>query len=80
MYDYDSGKISYGEYETDAYNLFVVEDAETIQYAVTGVVKISHGDRVLHEQTPVEFGLSFDGSADPPGRGKMRYWEETVSK
>ncbi len=80
MYDYDSGKIRYGEYETDAFNLFVVEDAENIHFAVSGAVKITRGDRVLHEQLQVEFGLNFDGSPDLPGRGKMRYWEETVRR
>jgi hypothetical protein len=78
MYDYESGKISYGEYETDAYHLFVVEDAESIHYAVTGAVKVSKAGRVLHEQYPAEFGLNFDGSPDVPGVGKLRYWEETV--
>lgn len=80
MYDYDSGKIRYGEYETDAYHLFVVEDAERIHYAMTGAVKLKYRDRVLHEQLPAEFGLNFDGSPDQPGVGKLRYWEEEVRK
>ncbi|MGA7305726.1 MAG: hypothetical protein WBW88_12680, partial [Rhodothermales bacterium] len=54
MYDYESGKARYDDYETDAYNLFVVEDADSIDYAVSGVVKIKKGDRVLHEQFPAE--------------------------
>jgi hypothetical protein len=78
MYDYESGKVTYGDYETDAFNVFVVEDEESIHYAITGAVRIRKGDRVLHEQYPVEFGLSFDGSPDPPGTGKLRYWEESV--
>ncbi|NND72722.1 MAG: hypothetical protein HKN43_14190 [Rhodothermales bacterium] len=80
MYNYESGKVSYGEYETDAYHLFVVEDDETLHFAVSGVVKIKKGDRVLHEQFPAEFGLAFDGSPDKPGIGKLRYWEEEVEK
>ena len=64
----------------DAFHLFVVEDPETIHYAVSGAVKIKRGDRVLHEQFPAEFGLNFDGSPDVPGTGKLRYWEETVSR
>ncbi|MGA7304714.1 MAG: hypothetical protein WBW88_07550, partial [Rhodothermales bacterium] len=68
------------DYETDAYNLFVVEDADSIDYAVSGVVKIKKGDRVLHEQFPAEFGLAFDGSPDKPGVGKLRYWEERVPR
>ncbi|NNE35474.1 MAG: hypothetical protein HKN13_09565 [Rhodothermales bacterium] len=80
MYNYESGKVTYGDYETDAYHLFVVEDDQSIHFAVTGVVKIMKSGRVLHEQFPAEFGLAFDGSPDMPGVGKMRYWEETVGK
>ena len=80
MYEYESGKVNFGDYETDAYHLFVVEDEQSIQFAVSGVVKISRNGRVLHEQLPAEFGLAFDGSPDAPGVGKLRYWEETVEK
>ena len=79
MYDYESGKTQYGEYETDAYHLFVVEDSDTIQYAISGAVRIKKGDRVLHEQYGAEHGLNFDGSPDQLGVGKVRYWEEEVS-
>ncbi|HEY5565569.1 MAG TPA: hypothetical protein VIL33_08260, partial [Rhodothermia bacterium] len=80
MYDYESGKVRYDDYETDAFHLFVVEDQDSIDYAISGAVKITKGDRVLHEQFPVQFGLSFDGSPDPPGVGKLRYWEAKVSR
>jgi hypothetical protein len=80
MYTYDSGKVQYGDYETDAYHLFVVEDRKSIHYAISGAVKITYKDRVLHEQLPVEFGLNFDGSPDLPGVGKFRYWEERAEK
>lgn len=80
MYTYDSGKVRYGDYETDAYHLFVVEDAKSIHYAITGAVKITYNGRVLHEQVPSRFGLNFDASPDQPGVGKLRYWEEEVPK
>lgn len=79
-YDYDSGKTRYGDYETDAYHLFVVETDKKIHYAMTGAVKIKYKDRVLYEQFPAEFGLNFDGSPDLPGVGKLRYWEEEIAK
>ena len=79
-YTYDSGKTRYGDYETDAYNLFAVETADKIHYAMIGAVKIKYKDRVLHEQFPADFGLNFDGSPDQPGVGKLRYWEQEVSK
>ena len=80
MYTYDSGKVQYGDYETDAYHLFVVEDAKKIHYAITGAVRITNKGQVLHEQFPAKFGLNFDGSPDPQGVGKLRYWEEEVAK
>ena len=80
MYTYDSGKTRYGDYETDAYHLFVVEEKDRLHYAISGAVQIRYKDRVLHKQFPAEFGLNFDGSPDAPGTGKMRYWEETVAK
>ena len=80
MYTYDSGKVRYGDFETDAYHLFVVEDAQKIHYTITGAVKIKYKDRVLHEQYPSEFSLNFDGSPNLPGVGKLRYWEEEVIK
>ncbi|MCG8606614.1 hypothetical protein MJD09_16725 [bacterium] len=80
MYTYDSGKVRYGDYETDAYHLFVVEDTQSIHYAITGAVKITHRGEILHEQFPAKFGLNFDGSPDEPGTGKLRYWEEEVKK
>jgi hypothetical protein len=80
MYDYESGKTVYGEYETDAHNLLVVEDRTSIDYAMVDGVKVRRGDRVLHEQAPVEFNLNFDGTAPLPGRGKVRFWEERLTK
>jgi hypothetical protein len=80
MYDYNSGKTKYGDYETDAYHTFIVEDSKNIHFAITGAVKIKYKDNVLHEQFPAEFGLNFDGSPDLPGVGKLRYWEEKVKK
>lgn len=79
-YNYDSGKTRYGDYETDAYNLFAVETADKIHYAMIGAVKIKYKDRVLHEQFPADFGLNFDGSPDLPGVGKLRYWQQEVTK
>jgi len=80
MYDYESGKIRYGEFETDGYNLFVVEDARVIDYTMVGGVKITRLGKTLHEQPPVLSGLRFDGSPDGEGVGKLRYWRATVPK
>ncbi len=80
MYTYESGKASYGPYETDAYHLFVVEDGKTIDYVMAGGVKITYNGKVLHEQKPSGAGLSFDGTPDGKGTGKVRYWHGTATK
>ena len=79
-YDYESGKAVYGDYETDAHNLFVMEEGTKIEFAIVGGTKAKRGDRVLHEQRPVTFGLNLDGTAPLTGIGKLRYWEEEVEK
>jgi len=81
MYNYESGKINYGDYETDAYNLFVVENSDSLHFAITGAAKISYQGRILHEQLPIKLiGLNFDGSPGLTGTRKMRYWEDKVAK
>lgn len=80
MYSYESGRTPYGDFETDGYGLFVVEDKTTLRYAMTGGVKVTYKGRVLHEQLSSLQGLRFDGSAPGPGVGKLRVWEETVRK
>jgi hypothetical protein len=78
MYTYESGKTSYGEFETDGHFLVAVEDRDSLWYAVSGFTKITHKGKVLHEQPGVLTNLSFDGSADKAGVGKMRRWEAVV--
>jgi hypothetical protein len=78
MYTYESGKTTYGEFETDGHFLVAVEERDSLWYAVSGFTKITHKGKVLHEQPGVLTNLSFDGSADKSGVGKMRRWEEVV--
>ncbi len=80
MYTYESGRVRYGEWETDAQHLLVVETADSLRYAMSGGTKLVYRGQVLHAQKPVTFGLSFDGTPDQPGVGKMRYWEGAVPK
>ena len=80
MYTYESGKVAYGDYETDGYNLFVVQDSATIDYTMVGGVAIRYKDKTLHEQMPTLSGLRFDGSPDGAGTNKVRYWHERVSR
>jgi hypothetical protein len=75
MYNYVSGKTTYGDFETDGHFLTAVEESDSIWYSVSGFTKISFRGSLLHEQPGVLSNLSFDGTADEPGVGKMRRWE-----
>ncbi|HIA35570.1 MAG TPA: hypothetical protein EYN89_02265 [Flavobacteriales bacterium] len=77
-YTWETGKVRYGDYETDANNLFVVEAGSKTHYAIVGATKITHKDKVLHEQQPRTYKFSMDGSPDKPGIGKLRYWEDAI--
>jgi hypothetical protein len=80
MYTFEAGAIRYGDYVTDAYHFFAVEDGKKATYTMAGGVKILYRDRVLHEQRAADSGLRFDGGPNLPGIGKVRYWEETFTK
>jgi len=80
MYTYESGKTTYGDYETDGHFLVAVDQRDSAWYSVSGFTKIACKGTVLHEQPGVLSQLSFDGSADKPGVGKMRRWEAMFRK
>jgi len=80
MYTYESGRTKYGEFETDGHYLVAREDRDSVSYSVSGMTKIVYKGTVLHEQSPVLGFLSFDGSPDQPGTGKLRRWEATFSR
>jgi len=75
MYTYESGKTTYGEFETDGQFLSAVEDTDSISYLVTGATKILYKGKTLHEQPSVLYSLSFDGSPDQGGVSRLRRWE-----
>ena len=77
-YMFEKGRIGYGPLETDGDFLFASQDG---------------GDAVLHQRQhdaravrragalpdgPSFHGLQFDGTSDPGGIDKVRYWRDTV--
>jgi len=79
-YTWESGKITYGDYETDGHNLFVVDTGKKIHYAVVGATKIQRRGKVLYDQKGRNYKFNTTGAADEIGFGKFRYWEEEISK
>jgi hypothetical protein len=80
MYLYDAGKTTYGDFVTDGQFFITREDQDSVWYSVSGATKLSHKGAVLIEQPSTLAYLSFDGTPDAPGVGKLRRWEAAVKK
>ncbi len=78
-YTYDSGKISYGEFESNADFVFFVRSGNKLSYTAVNTSGVRYGEQVLYNSKPALFGLAFDGSPDMPGVGKIRYWRDQVT-
>ncbi|MFH0991676.1 MAG: hypothetical protein V1799_16845 [bacterium] len=77
-YLYDLGKVSYGDYETDAHVLFATKEGNQVQYSASNVLKVRYNGTTLMEALPNVHGLQLDGARERDGYSKWRYWEETV--
>lgn len=77
-YTYESGKIKYGEIETNGDFFFTSKKDNKLSYTVVNFTKAFYMDKVLIEQKPNYFGLAFDGSSDESGIGKARYWRDEI--
>ncbi|MFB0566056.1 MAG: hypothetical protein ACETWK_10325 [Candidatus Aminicenantaceae bacterium] len=77
-YTYESGKVRYGEFETNGDFIFSLLQGTKINYTIVNLTKAMIGEKILFEAKPSAFGLAFDGSPDKRGIGKLRYWSEEV--
>lgn len=77
-YLYDLGKVSYGEFETDAHFLFATTEKKEIRYSASNVLKVLHKGKKLMEALPNTHGLQLDGASPRVGFVKWRYWEDTA--
>jgi len=77
-YTYESGRIQYGDWETNGDFLFAIEEGKKLSYTAVNLTKIKFRDHWLLDPKPAQFGLAFDGSPDAPGVGKLRYWRDVV--
>jgi len=76
MYNYESGKVNFGDFESDCSQFFAIIDEEKIDFTAVNATKLLYKGDVLFEQNPIPFGLSFDGTEDKPKVGKLRYWAD----
>ncbi len=77
-YTYESGKMKYGDIETNGDFVFASLQGTTLDYTIVNLTKALYKDRVLVEAKPGFFGLAFDGSPETTGVGKLRYWRDKV--
>ncbi len=78
QYDYEHGKVQYGEFETDAQQLFAVLEKDMLKFTSVYCVKLTYKNQILFEQKPVDFGLQYTDGVDRPGIGKLRYWQDEI--
>jgi len=77
-YTYESGKMSFGDIETNGDFVFALIKGMKLKYTIVNLTKAFYKDKVLVEAKPGFFGLAFDGSPETTGVGKLRYWRDEV--
>lgn len=77
-YTFDSGKVRYGPFETDAYFLYGRLAEKKLSYTATHMVKIRYQDKDIFAAGPSTFGLQPDDLSTGYGPPKWRYWEDTI--
>jgi len=78
-YTYESGKIQFGEFESNGDFFFLNQSGNQLQYTVVNVSKAVYQGKELFRQKPALYGLAFDGSPDQAGIGKLRYWRDVAN-
>ncbi len=73
-YNYDSGRIDYGPFETDADFSFVTTKSGAPHYAATNFVRLDYGGSTLFD-TPASQFFQVWGRSDHVGRAKWRRWD-----
>jgi hypothetical protein len=75
-YTYESGRIRYGQLETNGDFVFASLRGTKLNYTIVNLTKALFQDKTLVEVKPSLFGLAFDASPDKAGIGKLRYWRD----
>jgi hypothetical protein len=78
-YLYSLGKVTYGDFESDAHYLFATVDQQRVTYSASDVLKVLYKGKPLMEALPNTHGLQLDGAPDRVGYVKWRYWEDSVA-
>ncbi|MFN0108931.1 MAG: hypothetical protein ACKVZH_08750 [Blastocatellia bacterium] len=77
-YQYNLGKVKYGEFETDASYLFAKLKGAEVFYSAATMSKVIFRNQTLLEAKPTSFGLQLDGAPARTGLAKWRFWEDSA--
>ncbi|HTO94554.1 MAG TPA: hypothetical protein VMM80_09260 [Bacteroidota bacterium] len=78
-YLWDLGKVSFGDFETDAGFFYAAAGPRTLEYSASTVLKVLYKGDTLMAALPNTHGLQPDGGSDTHvGYSKWRYWEDVV--
>ena len=77
-YTFEKGRITYGTLTTDGDFLFASQDGGALSYTAVNMTRAQFGNQVLFQSGQSFHGLQFDGTSDPGGIDKVRYWRDTV--
>jgi hypothetical protein len=77
-YTYELGRVSFGDFETDAHYLYASLKGPSARYSASNVTKVLLRGQPLFEALPYTYPLQLDGGPDRVGHTKWRYWEDEV--
>jgi hypothetical protein len=77
-YSWESGRIKYGDIETNGDFFFTELKGNDLSFTVVNLTRATYKNKLLYQQPSSYFGLNFDGKPDRPGIGKARYWRDTI--
>jgi hypothetical protein len=77
-YTFESGRVKYGPFGTDASFLYARQSGETLSYSAANMVKILHEKQTVFSARPNTYTLQPDNLSTNYGMPKWRYWEDTV--
>ncbi len=78
-YTYEAGKVAFGEFETNGDFLFAAIRGDRLDYTIVNLTKAVFRNHPLVDVKEAFFGLAFDASPDQGGKGKLRYWRDSLT-
>lgn len=77
-YTFESGRVDYGAFATDASFLYARRAGRELHWCATNMVRVLHEDDVLFAAAPTSFTLQPDDLSTGIGAMKWRYWDDVI--